>query len=514
MVCIRPKVSGHEKLGTAKEGTVTSEEFASGDWSDRLADELARLAEVQERHLEEINARALGTPIGQANAPLAPSADLFEHLRSFYADVYFGEGHYHDPEYSPLRVALGDVWDALAAHPAFAGVLLPSEGAGGPRRYDELVLRLPDQLGLVQPMSFVGGLMARSLEHAGEGYRTACRELQGLLDPDGNSRAGGLVRGYHVTLFYGLRFEEEVRITENMTICALDRMCDFVNDKELERIAPDIAKLQSRESVAAIVKPFRWKPSIRPIADEREEEPDNRGSFREDAEALVELLSVLHGAPVVSLVTIYDCVDRAAYCLLGARQFHAGHTWGRLARPFDRLGGAKPPKQEALDQARRAFRARNLGHYRAYEPVIARLSEALARRGRFAIDDKILDVAIALERMYDLDRGEIEFKLKTRAACFLEPGSESRLKVFKGIGEFYDARSSIVHKPGRKRKKVDKEAAVGRGFDVARRSLLKLLSEGAPTDWNEIVMGETGSGGRRPGNSAGTTVPGYRNRND
>ena len=57
--------------------------------------------------------------------------------------------------------------------------------------------------------------------------------------------------------------------------------------------------------------------------------------------------------------------------------------------------------------------------------MIAWLAEALARTGRFQADDKILDVAIALERMYELDRSEISFKLKTRAACFLRDGNGS-----------------------------------------------------------------------------------------
>ena len=121
--------------------------------------------------------------------------------------------------------------------------------------------------------------------------------------------------------------------------------------------------------------------------------------------------------------------------------------------------------------------------------MIARLAEALARTGRFALEDKILDVAIALERMYELDKGEIEFKLKSRAACLLESDAKRRSMVFKEIGQFYEARSAIVHKPGRKRKKIDKADAFTKGYEAARRSLMRLLEHGPPADWNQMVIG-------------------------
>ena len=131
-------------------------------------------------------------------------------------------------------------------------------------------------------------------------------------------------------------------------------------------------------------------------------------------------------------------------------------------------------------------------------------------------------MAIALERMYELNEGEISFKLKTRAACFLETQTKSRLHVFKDVQEFYDARSGIVHSRGGKGKKAkpkevleqERRAAFDKGFDVARRSVVKLLREEPPENWNEMLLEtseESPQGGR---DGAKTTVPGYTNRND
>ena len=72
-------------------------------------------------------------------------------------------------------------------------------------------------------------------------------------------------------------------------------------------------------------------------------------------------------------------------------------------------------------------------------PIVARLAEALARQGRFRTDDRILDVAVALERMRGLDQGEISFKLKARAACILKTLTKDRLGEFGDAQKRYDA---------------------------------------------------------------------------
>ena len=83
--------------------------------------------------------------------------------------------------------------------------------------------------------------------------------------------------------------------------------------------------------------------------------------------------------------------------------------------------------------------------YEKLAPVVARLAEALARDGRFAAEDKILDVAIALERMYELGGGEISHKMRTQSSWFLGRDAEDRVRVMESVAEFYRVRSEIVH---------------------------------------------------------------------
>ena len=279
-------------------------------------------------------------------------------------------------------------------------------------------------------------------------------------------------------------------------------------------VAPKIVIRHTWNSVAAIVKPFRWKPQFLHPDDPSDPDLDWGGTFSKDATAFIELLALFHAKPVIRLVSIPYCIHRTASHLLGQFHYHSGYTLGGRYRTWTHSSGSTDLNPEALDAARRQLRFRGSDRYRHCEPVIARLAEALARSGRFHIDDKILDVAIALEQLYQPNGDAISFKLKARAACFLEARAERRLQVFQDVGELYGARSSIVHRRKKGTSAELKIAAFEKGFDVARRTVVKLLNEGPPPDWDEKVIGGIEHHEPSSRNSAGTTEPGYRNRND
>ena len=67
------------------------------------------------------------------------------------------------------------------------------------------------------------------------------------------------------------------------------------------------------------------------------------------------------------------------------------------------------------------------------------------------------------------------------------------MRVFRDVDEFYKARSGIVHKRNRNKQQSAeaKNEAFRKGFEVARRSVVKLLQDGSPKDWNEMVIGVT-----------------------
>lgn len=474
-------------------------EFGATQWVERLARALTELAETQKPYRAEIHQQRQRRSSQRDPYWLGAFDHPSHDLQSFYWHAC-SKGRYYAEHYGPLRAALDEVQGILAMHPALAVVLDSANDR------DEIWIRAVDHGGLGTLSSMIGGLVARGMEVPEDGFRVAAAELHRLLGGPGGdggqiSVPSDLSVGYHVVLFHGLRVSEKIPLADDTALLPFKQLDAFVNEDVLRDVAPTLLRYNDQKSVGALVKPFRWKPEVRKQGDNPVPDLDWGGSFFEDAEAFIELLALCHTAPVICLVTIPYCIHRTASYLLGQLHYHSGYTWGRSVGSFDRFAKSTDLSVDALDEARTAFGYRQSANYQYCAPIIARLAEGLARSGRFQIDDKILDVAIALEQMYELEGGEISFKLKARAACFLETSTESRVRVFQDVEQLYNARSAIVHKrKSKKRSAADaKHEAFTRGFAVARRSVVKLLREGPPSDWNTLVLAGTEPSAPKPG---------------
>ncbi len=110
--------------------------------------------------------------------------------------------------------------------------------------------------------------------------------------------------------------------------------------------------------------------------------------------------------------------------------------------------------------------------------ALRRLAASFSRPGgRFGQEDRILDVAIALEVLYG---GTTGHKLSQRAAALLGATAVEQKRAYDQAKGFYDARSRIVHwkKPLPSPDVLDKELEAGR--NLACLTLASLLSRGAP----------------------------------
>lgn len=469
--------------------------FVAEDWVGRLALALSGLAEAQQPFLEEYwrhNPRDHVVVDGKDETPF-PLDDLCHvYFLARYSSTLGGEEFY-----APLRAAMNPVRGILRSHPTLARVLGRIIGN------DEFWVQILGRGSLTSLTDLIGGLMARADGLPRDGLRSAAGELHGFLEAarggEGSGVPGGLDTGYDTVLFHGLEVEEETDIGGGLKMLPFELARDFVDERVLADMAPDTARFRDWRLVGAVARPFRWKPQIRRRGDDREPERAAPEPFGRDVLEFLELLAVSHRVPIVCLAGIGECVSRSACQLLGQAHNHGSLQRGRPVHRFDPF--ASPPRLEAkaLDEARTAFEARGNGRYGKLAPVVARLAEALARDGRFAGQDRILDVAIALERMYELGGGEISHKMRTRASWFLGTDAESRLRVMKSVGEFYGVRSEIVHNRKQRASAERYRAAFDTGFDVAARTLFKLLGEGPPGDWEELVIAgdRRGSAGPR-----------------
>ena len=463
---------------------MTSEEFAEGAWAERLAQALPWLAKAQEPFLEEYWQHIPREHVvvdGRDMTPF-PTRDL----RHLYTLARHGRTLGGDANYALLRAAIDPVCGVLRSHPTLERAL------GRVIGNDDFWVQILGHGGLTSLTDLIAGLMARADELPKGGFRAAARELHAFLDSAGEGVStavpGGLDTGYDTVLFHGLHLEEEIDIGGGLTMLPFECARAFVDEKVLSDMAPDVVRFRDWRLVGTVVKPFQWKPEFREKGDPGETNLEPPEPFERDVLEFLELLAVSHHVPIVCLAAIRQCLSRSACLVLGQEHNCGGLQWGRPVHWFDPFAAPPQPRAEALAEAREAFANRRNGRYGKLAPVVARLAEALARDGRFAAEDRILDVAIALERMYELGGGEISHKMRTRASWFLGGDAESRVRVMKSVSEFYGVRSAIVHNSKRKASLERYHAAFDSGFDIAGRTLFRLLHDGPPDDWEELVI--------------------------
>ena len=209
----------------------------------------------------------------------------------------------------------------------------------------------------------------------------------------------------------------------------------FVDDELLKDMAPGVVRFRDWRSIGAVVSPFRWKPAFLRRDNLNEPGPESPGPFTRGALEFRELPAV----PIVWLLAVRGYLSRFACSLLGQAHNHDGLQWGRPVHRFDPFVAPPKPRAEALAQT------------------------------------------------YELGGGEITQKMRIRAAWYMGENEESRLREMKCVTEFYGVRSDIVHNRKRNASAERYHEAFGKGFDIAARTLFKLLDEGPPGDWDKLV---------------------------
>ena len=460
---------------------MTLDQFVAGAWVERLAQALPGLAEAQKPFLEEYwrySPREHVEVNGQDVTPY-PTGDL----RHLYALAHHGRTLSGDTNYAPLCAAMDSVRGILRSHPTLERVLDRIIGD------DDFWVQILGHGGLTSLTDLIAGLMARADELPKGGFRAAARELHAFLDSaEGGVETAGLDTGYDTMLFHGLHLKEEIDIGDGLTMLPFECVRAFVDENVLSDMVPDVVRFRDWRLVGAVVRPFQWKPEFRVKGDLRETNLEPPGPFGRDMLEFLELLAVSHRVPIVYLAAIRRCLNRSACHLLGQGHNNGGLQRGHPVHRFDSFAAAPQPRAEALAEAREAFVNRRNSRYRKLAPIVVRLAAALARDERLAAEDRILDVAIALEGMYDLGGSKISQKLRTRASWFLGEDVESRLRVLKSVTEFYRLRSEIVHNRKRTTSLEKYRAVFDMGFDIAGRTLFRLLHDGPPGDWEELVI--------------------------
>ena len=133
-------------------------------------------------------------------------------------------------------------------------------------------------------------------------------------------------------------------VGDGLAIVPLGWLDDFLDANILDRLAPEVARRQPEDLVAAVVKPFQWKPEFPADGPPSSFDWSRVGSFSEDAKILIELLALFPcGAPwSISLPFLGGFIAGRAFSLavrrsiettVGVSRRGGPVWWGVRSRP-------------------------------------------------------------------------------------------------------------------------------------------------------------------------------------
>ena len=460
---------------------MNKDDFSTETWIERLASALPKLAKIQEPYLEAYQQQNPQVHHVYVNRQGIPPTYPLDDLRILYAKAYhsntFGNAQY----YAPLREVLDPVRHIMRSHPTQEQVVSPIIGK------DDFWMQVLNSGLSTSPSDLIAGLIARAAELSGDQFRTAAEELNGLLYPvdEHNSTVvpGELDAGYDAVLFYGLHFREPIEIADGMVVLPSEETRRFVDEEWIDKHAPTGAAHHGWSSIGAVVRPFRWRPVFWRTGSIREPSISNPRSFRKEASVLVDLLAVAHATPILPIATMSNRIDRSASRLLGLEKHDGDSFPGRSMHSFDGFDLCPEPETEAIDQVLKVFRNRTTNWFKDYEPIIRRLSETLVGGVRFSNENRLVNVTTELERMYTPPRRKISRKLQNKASQYLESDETKRQEIKENIKKLYPMRSEMVHGQSVNMSPEEYHELFNTGFDIARRTLFKLINEGPPAHW-------------------------------
>ena len=384
----------------------------------------------------------------------------------------------------------------LQEHPSLA-LRLAHSGAGKGLRF----VRITDGFGA--NLEFVISYLAKLAVQ--EGGRHAAELLSMYLEAGERAE----LPGYQVILLHGLELDRRFDVSPDAYVAPYSVVRAQFNLPEKPEdwlrhtnLADDYAIGAS--ATCALVRGLRWGPGVVSMeSDEVSTTEPVRIRYRfpgdyevdierswEDRRMLVALLSVAIRKPVVSnTVRVFP----EAWLAKIDPNFRHASSNGKSTRADI---WPDPPHHFTRDDAD-AFRAL-AGSWRSYQerkrsPIdlaIRRMSYSFARGGGFfGIEDRILDVAIALEIMYGSPNHGITEKLCKRADALLGGNHGDSDQASSAMTRFYNIRSALVHgREGIEGDPTKFEESLQEGQDLACRTLETLLAHGPISHWGQYVV--------------------------
>ena len=315
--------------------------------------------------------------------------------------------------------------------------------------------------------------------------------------------------GYELTFFTGIKLTQRWDLAPGLYTMPYRLLLQHFGMRRGRARDYFVIELDPKDekSLSVLVSELRWGPIIVSSSGRTLKDPypvEMKLTYDHNPMLLVALLAVNLNCP---LSVVANTVKAAPWVEGFLGDYGGGGSY------FDPGGGYFDPWQRGavrkgtkVDPKNHKVAETALKHWDSFADAnrnimalaITRLSTSLSRTGTLAEQDRVLDISIALEILYQLRQSELTYKLSTRAGWYLGSETSERLQIRKTMSDLYSLRSAIVH--GSQARTSDRDSAMyKRALDIARKTLLKHLSrKSMPGDqhWNELVMGDATPGGR------------------
>ncbi|MXZ90084.1 MAG: hypothetical protein F4W95_15330 [Chloroflexi bacterium] len=320
------------------------------------------------------------------------------------------------------------------------------------------------------------GLVDHAVEHSPQATANALAQLiQRGEDKDLSS--------YRILLFRGLYAERRHDFPNGLSIIPFEEVRRFMPDERLRLMLEASDTDINREPIGAVVFESKWGPLIVPAGYDMDgmDWPERPLTFRDDALLLLDVLAVVHRLPVSSSRTHTTVVEREIEHLVGQ-----GLHSSRFVRDLLGVNTTKiePIATPAISDEKLSECEQLLLSCKEDVPLrlaLARLASSLTRTGVHGDFDKVLDVAIALEVVYQLDakRGKGSL-LSSRARQFIGGDRKDLKWIDRTAKSIYAARTGVVHNG---MLPEDANQVYEDAFELGQRTLLHAALSGCPARW-------------------------------
>jgi hypothetical protein len=452
--------------------------FDALDWEARLSHALSTLAKTQEKFLQDYwNANSHPTRYsfnGKDETPFPIDAYF-----RIYDNALVAKKAREREYYRPLTEALAPVRSLLRIHPALALILKMQLG---PEAFQVGIGSGQTYTSIAQ---IISGLMARQYHLSDKDFLRTAQELNSLMSLSSQHSTSPLKNdldlGFDIDLFYGAKITQKYDLGGGYIIAPFDEFREYVEPSWFKDRAPDQVEARDLEMFFCIAAPFRWKPKIRHVHASL---PDLRPKgvpplFHRVAAEFSELLSVVLECPIKWVYDFPYAISKTSSQLLG--QYHSvnsaksGEFVGNFHDPFRKH---EPASSDRVQNAVELFSIKSETDYASIAPLLHRLAEAQRTFGRYAKEDRILDLAIIFERYFPEEQ-TYKKKLSLNVSNLLGKSVEEKAQISADIVHWYNVRNAIVH--GGKNASDAKllleiDRALENGFKYARALLLDSIS--------------------------------------